>query len=148
MLEARFSEAYRFCLDGPEGTRLWINGEELERVAWGSKQAPEQGNQRILSAGEKYDLRVDFKKGEKGGRLRLGWSSPSQKLEIIPAHQLSYLFNARTPNEETVSAPLVAKGIWLRNGTFLAGELVSSGWIVVSNQFRRETGIQTFLTKR
>src|SRR3954468_24212975 len=37
LLEAKFSEPYRFCLDGPEGTRLWINGEELQRVAWGTK---------------------------------------------------------------------------------------------------------------
>jgi hypothetical protein len=147
MLEARYSEPYRFTLDAPEGTRLWLNGDELERVAWGSKPAPEQGNQRILRAGEKYDLRVDFKKGEKGGRLRLGWSSPSQKLEIIPAHQLSYLFNARTPDEETVSAPLVAKGIWLRNGTFLAGDLISSDGSSSQINFAGKQGFNVFNQK-
>jgi hypothetical protein len=125
-LEPRFSEPYRFCLDAPEGTRLWLNGEELSRVAWSGKPSAGLGNERMLRAGEKCDLRVEFKKGEKGGRLRLGWSSPSQTLEVIPAHQLSYLFNSQTPEEEKATAPLLTKGIWLRNGSFLAGEIISS----------------------
>ena len=99
-LEPKFSEPYRFCLDAPEGTRLWLNGEELPRVAWSSKPSAGLGNERMLRAGEKCDLRVEFKKGEKGGRLRLGWSSPSQTLEVIPAHQLSYVFNSQTPRKK------------------------------------------------
>jgi hypothetical protein len=125
-VEAKYSELYRFYVDGNEDTHIWLDGEEIRRVPRNAKPAEVQGNERRLEAGHKYDIRIDFKKGKKAAPLRLGWSSASQAVEWIPARQLSYIYSSATPDEATVASQVLPKGIWLRNGTFLAGELISS----------------------
>jgi hypothetical protein len=124
-----------------------VNGEEVPSNPWASKVKAEDIPQLALRAGEKCEVRVEFKKGEKGGRLRLGWSSKSQSFEVIPAHQLSYLFNPKTPDEESVTTPVLSKGIWLRNGSFLAGDFVSSDGSSSQVNFAGQTGFNLFNQK-
>ncbi|MDB6033262.1 MAG: Na-Ca exchanger/integrin-beta4 [Verrucomicrobiales bacterium] len=125
-VEPRYSERFRIYVDGNEETQIWLNGEKLRRVSRTAKPAEASGNEVSFEAGRKYDIRIDFKKGEKPSPMRLGWSSASQAFEWIPAHQLSYTYSSKSPNEESIASALVPKGIWLRNGSFLAGDLISS----------------------
>src|SRR5205085_154835 len=52
--------------------------------------------------------------------------SPSQKYEVIGADQFSYTYTPASPEEQTLANRYVSRGIWLRNGTFLAAEVISS----------------------
>lgn len=126
-VESRYSELYRIYLDGNEDTRIWLDGREIPRVPRNTKAKDYAGQEIPLVAGRKYDVRIEFRKGEKSSPLRLGWSSSSQPFEWIPAQQLSYCYTATSPDEQKqTNATLMAQGIWLRNGSFLAGQLLSS----------------------
>jgi hypothetical protein len=146
-VEPRYSEAYRIYVDGNEDTRIWLDGKEVRRVSRNAKPNEAFGNEMTLEAGRKYDIRIDFKKGQKPSPLRVGWSSPKQKFEWLPAHQLSYVYSSSSPDEETIVTTLIPRGIWLRNGAFLAGELISSDGSASHIKLGGETDLTVFNQK-
>jgi hypothetical protein len=122
-IEPKFSDDYLFHLDADNDGWLWINGQEISTARF---KKSSQGKPVPLQAGKKYELKLDYKEGAGEASVRLGWSSPHQPLEVIPASQLSYAYHARSPNEngdpdDTVTNAALAKGVWLRHGSFLAG---------------------------
>jgi hypothetical protein len=124
-LEPRYSEDYMFHLDADNDGWLWINGQEVSTA--GFKKAG-QGRALPLQAGKQYELKLEFKEGAGEASVKLGWSSRSQRLEVIPASQISYTYQARSPNEngepdEPATNALPAKGLWLRNGSILTGPI-------------------------
>ena len=126
-VQARYSEPYRFHLDAMTDARIWIDGREIPPVRRGLRPPKDySSNEVALVTGKKHALRIEFKKSQKAAPIRLGWSSPSQNFEIIPAQQISYTYTSASPLEQTITNSFMARGIWLRNGTFLAGEVVSA----------------------
>lgn len=126
LLEPKYSENYRFYLDGNDQTQIWVDGRPIPRVSRNPKSNAYGGQEVPLRAGERCALRIDFVKTDKPSALKLSWSSRSQNLEIIPAHQLSYTYSSATPLDEVVTNTLVPKGVWLRNGGFVAGDFLAS----------------------
>lgn len=125
-VEPRFSEKYRFYYE--EGSRLWIDGEEVPGTPWSeSRRKPVEDKEVAMTAGKKYDVRFEFVKTRETKAARLGWANRSQPREVIPTTALLYTYAAESPGEETESTgALLATGVWLRSGTFLAGEIVAA----------------------
>src|SRR5206468_4024453 len=105
--------------------RLWVDGVELPQVSF-KKDREYKGRELPLKAGEKYDIKLEFKEGAGAASVRLGWSSPSQPFQTIPAGQLSYEYDPNFPDDGERAAStnaIFTKGLWLRNGTYIAGRI-------------------------
>jgi hypothetical protein len=83
----RFTGPLDFHALSDDGVRLWVDGQ-LIIDSWVDHGTEEDTGTITLNAGQKYDLRVDYK--EKGGNalIKLLWSSACQPREIVPSAQL------------------------------------------------------------
>lgn len=82
-----YSENYTFTTNSDDGIRLWVNGTQVINN-WTDHAATINTGTIDLSAGQLYDIVLEFY--ENGGQAvaELSWSSASQALEIIPQSQL------------------------------------------------------------
>ena len=85
---AQFSEAYTFQLSAGGGRRLWVNGQLIIN-SW-QEDYPSTFNSTpiTLTAGEKYDIKLEYFNNDDRSTLGLFWMSPSTQLEYIPMSQL------------------------------------------------------------
>ena len=86
-VEPRYSETYTLRALSDDGVRVWV-GNQLLIDEW-QQQPPTASTATIaLTAGRRYDLRVEYVDATGGAVAQLGWSSPSQPFEVIPAERL------------------------------------------------------------
>ena len=86
-VEPRYSQTYTFYTATDDGVRLWVNGVLLIDH-WADQGGTEWSGSIALTAGQKYDIRMDYYENGGGAAAQLRWSSPSQVKEAIPATQL------------------------------------------------------------
>ncbi len=87
-IEPKYTETYTFQTHAEDGVRLWIDGRQIiDR--WEDAPPYLQEAKIALQAGRKYDIRIDYHNKMGEAILRLRWSSPSQRKEIVAASQLS-----------------------------------------------------------
>jgi hypothetical protein len=81
------SETYKFSVRSDDGVRLWVNRRKLiDR--WTSLGLREAQGTVALEAGQKYDIRLDYRENLGAAAVQLLWSSPSQPKQVIPSSQL------------------------------------------------------------
>jgi murein DD-endopeptidase MepM/ murein hydrolase activator NlpD/lipopolysaccharide export system protein LptA len=106
-VQPRYSESYTFYTASDDGIRLWVNGQLLVDN-WTDHGYTENNGTIVLSAGQLYDIRVDYYENGGGAIAKLSWTSASQAREIIPPTQL-YLQLPPTPTAiftpTTISTP-------------------------------------------
>jgi hypothetical protein len=85
-VEPKFSETYTFHTFSNDGVKLWIDGKPIVDN-WTEHSGTENTGTIPLKAGQKVDLRLEYFQSAGGAALKLSWSSPSQKKEIVPASQ-------------------------------------------------------------
>jgi glucose/arabinose dehydrogenase len=84
----KYSETYTFYTQTDDGVRLWVNGQ-LIIDNWTDHGLTEDRGTITLTAGQQYDIRLEFYDSEYDAISILLWSSPSQAKEVIPQSQLS-----------------------------------------------------------
>lgn len=76
-IEAEFSEGYTFYVSANDGVRLWIN-EQLVIDQWSNQAFSVRTSPVVvLTAGQLYDVRLDYYNVSAAGVAILGWSSKS-----------------------------------------------------------------------
>jgi hypothetical protein len=101
-----YSETYTFKTNSDDGVRLWVNSQQIINNWTDHGPTIDSGN-IALSAGVKYDIRLEFYESGGGAVIQLSWLSASQTEEIIPQTQLypntgdTY---SPTPNPATFSS--------------------------------------------
>ena len=85
-VQAQFSETYTFTTTTDDGVRLWVNGVKLIDD-WTSHAPTTTSGTIALTAGQQYDLQMDYYDDTQGATARLTWSSPSTPQAVIPASQ-------------------------------------------------------------
>jgi hypothetical protein len=70
-----------------DGVRLWVNGVLLIDN-WTDHGPTENSGTINLTAGQRYDLKMEFYEHGNGAVARLSWSAPGVAKEIVPASQL------------------------------------------------------------
>ncbi len=82
-----YSEEYTFYTNSDDGVKLIINGETIID-GFATDGAPERNGKITLTAGQKYDIKLEY--GEKGGNAfcTLDWESTSQARQVVPRDQL------------------------------------------------------------
>lgn len=92
----KFSEAYTFRTVSDDGVRLWVNGQSLINN-WSDHSRKEDFGTVNLTAGQKYDIKMEYYERSGGAVAQLLWSSPSQQREVIPFSQLFPSASASVP---------------------------------------------------
>ena len=86
-LEAPVSGKFTFHLDADDGARLWL-GDKLICDAWRVADSAEISGDLDLTAGQRYDLRLEYYDNLGPARLRLSWTGPGIPKSLIPRSQL------------------------------------------------------------
>ncbi len=86
-VQAQFSEAYTFYTESDEPVRLWVNGQAVISN-WTDHPFAKDSGTISLSAGEFYDIRLEYSDDVGAADLKLKWSSASTTEQVIPASQL------------------------------------------------------------
>jgi endoglucanase len=86
-VQAQYSETYTFTTTTDDGVRLWVNGTKLIDD-WTSHAPETQSGTIALTAGQPYEIVMEYFDGILGASAQLTWSSPSTPAAVIPASQL------------------------------------------------------------
>jgi hypothetical protein len=86
-VQPRYSQTYTFYTRTDDGVRLWVNGVLLIDK-WVDQSSFEWSGALALSAGQAYDIQMDYYENGGSATAQLNWSSASQTKEIIPQTQL------------------------------------------------------------
>ena len=86
-VQPRYSQTYTFYTTTDDGVRLWVNGVLLIDH-WTDQGGTEWSGAVALTAGQKYDIRMDYYENGGAAAAQLRWSSPSQVKQLIPLAQL------------------------------------------------------------
>ena len=85
---AQFTEGYTFHVEAGGGVKLWLDGQ-LILDQWRDQPGAFYSTVVPLTAGQKYDLRLEHFSTSKEAKMRLLWSSPSQRKTLVPAEVLT-----------------------------------------------------------
>ncbi len=86
-VQPRYSGSYTFYTWSDDGVRLWVNGSQIVDN-WTDHAPTENSGTITLSAGQKYELKLEYYERGYGATAKLSWSSGCQPKEIVPAAQL------------------------------------------------------------
>ncbi len=86
-VQAKLSEAYTFYLQSDDGVRLWVNGVKLIDN-WVNQGTTETSASINLTAGQKYNIVVEYYENTGEAVAKLLWSSAGTPKSIIPQSQL------------------------------------------------------------
>lgn len=92
-VQACYSQTYTFYTQSDDGIRLWVDGTQVINN-WTDHGSTTNTGTIYLTAGQKYDIVLEFY--ENGGQAlaQLSWSCASQAQQIIPQSQL---YSSTTP---------------------------------------------------
>lgn len=105
-VQPQYSETYVFHTIGDDGIRLWVNGQLLIDD-WNGHAPTDDYGSITLSAGQKYDIEMDYYQGGGGDFAQLRWSSPSTADQVIPQTQL---YSGVAPSAPTSLQVVAASG--------------------------------------
>ena len=105
-IEPLYSETYTFQTGTDDGVRLWVNNQLIIDEFVDQGRTNHTGT-ITLSAGQQYDIRMEYYENRGDASAQLSWSSASQDLEVIPKSQLySEPIRSDAPIPETVVSSL------------------------------------------
>ncbi len=88
-----YSETYTFFTYTDDGVRLWVDGQLLIDY-WVNQPPTEHSGTISLTAGQKYDIRMEYYEKTQLALARLEWRSPSLPRQVIPQSHLFLSFPA------------------------------------------------------
>jgi hypothetical protein len=100
-VQAMFSETYTFYVKSDDGARLWVNGKQLVNQ-WKNQGTTEYKGTIALTAGQKYDIKLEYFENIGYANVQLSWSSPSTAKTIVPKSQLYSGYVAPPPPDDTI----------------------------------------------
>lgn len=86
-IQSRYSGTYTFYITSDYGCRVWVNNQ-LIIDRWTANSGTTYTGTTSLSAGQKYDMKVEYYENTGGAKCKLEWASPLQSREVIPQSQL------------------------------------------------------------
>jgi hypothetical protein len=99
-IEPRYSETYTFYTQSDDGVRLWVNGQLLVDN-WTAHASTENSGTLAVTAGQKYDITMEYYQGSGGGIAQLSWACTDLPKEFVPATQLY----VNAPPTVSISSP-------------------------------------------
>ena len=116
-IEVPATDTYTFSTTSDDGVRLWVNGQ-LIIDNWTDHAPTENSGAITLSAGQRYDIRLEFYENGGGAVARLLWSSVSIPRAVVPKARL---YSGRTTTTSALGDGLRAE--YFDNANFTAPAL-------------------------
>ncbi len=91
MIEVPASTTYTFHTQSDDGIRLWVNGQQIIDN-WTDHGDTHDSGDIALSAGQQYEIILEYYENGGGAICQLSWQSPTMARQIIPSR---YLFAER-----------------------------------------------------
>lgn len=114
----RFTGPTTFYTVSDDGIRLWVNGQLLIDN-WTAHGATENSGTITLTAGQRYDLRIEHYDASGGATARLSWSSSCETKAIVPTAQL---YPATTSSGDTAQYNFESSAqSWISTGSTITG---------------------------
>jgi glucose/arabinose dehydrogenase len=85
-IEAPYSGTYTFYTQSDEGIRLWVNNVPLVNH-WNSRGSEDSAT-IVLTAGQRYTIRIEYYEKRGSATARLLWSHASIAKSVVPAARL------------------------------------------------------------
>ncbi|MBC7485254.1 MAG: RICIN domain-containing protein [Cytophagaceae bacterium] len=85
-IQPEYTDEYTFYITSDNGRRLWIN-DQLIVDKW-LDDVSENTGKITLTAGQKYEIKLEYFENNGGANCKLEWSSFLQDRELIPQTQL------------------------------------------------------------
>ncbi|CAE6484244.1 putative baseplate assembly protein [Nitrosomonas nitrosa] len=101
---------YTFYTTSDDGVRLWVNNHLLINN-WTDHGVTENSGSISLTAGKKYDIKLEYYENTGAAIIKLSWAPPGQSKQIIPQSQL-YPRNIHTLHLDAVY-PQIVPDSWL-----------------------------------
>jgi glucose/arabinose dehydrogenase len=86
-VQPQFTQVYTFYTQSDDGVRLWVNGQQIVNN-WTNHATTENSGTISLTAGQRYDIRMEFYENGGSATARLLWSSASTPKAIVPSTRL------------------------------------------------------------
>jgi hypothetical protein len=99
LVQPRYSGTYTFYMNSDNGRRLWINNQ-LVIDKWIDDWGIEYSGTIALTAGQKYDIKIEYFENYGGAACKLEWASSSQAREVVPQSQL---YSSSVKSTETLN---------------------------------------------
>ena len=109
-VHAPVSGSYTFYTSSDDGVRLWVNNQLIVNN-WTDHGVTENSGVITLSAGKKYDIKLEFYENGGAAVIKLSWAYPGQAKQIIPQTRL-YPRNIHTLHLDALY-PQIVPGAWL-----------------------------------
>jgi len=132
-IEVPASGTYTFHTQSDDGIRLWVNNEQLIDN-WTDHGNTHDSGDISLTAGQRYEIRLEFYEAGGGAICELSWSAPSLTRETVPSQ---YLWvggdrpNARHPNPADGA---IIRDTWI-NLIWLPGDFAASHDVYLGENF-------------
>ena len=109
-VHAPITGGYTFYTTSDDGVRLWVNNQLLINN-WTDHGATENSGSITLTAGKKYDIKLEYYENGGAATIKLSWAPPGQAKQIIPQQRL-YPRNVHTLHLDALYPQIVHDG-WL-----------------------------------
>ncbi len=86
-VRAQVTGTHTFTTQSDDGVRLWVNGVQLIDD-WTDHSTAENSGTIALTAGQTYDIRLEYYDNAGTAVVKLLWSAPGLAREIVPQSQL------------------------------------------------------------
>ena len=86
-IEAPVTGTYTLYTVSDDGVRLWVNNQQVINN-WTDHAPVENSGTIALTAGQRYDIRMEFYESGGGATARLLWSGPSIPKAVVPTARL------------------------------------------------------------
>jgi hypothetical protein len=87
-VEAPVTGNYTFTTVSDDGVRLWVNGNQVINNWTIHAPATDNSSSIALTAGQRYDIRLEYFEEGGGAEMRLRWAYPGQGEQAIPQGRL------------------------------------------------------------
>ncbi|MDF2455176.1 MAG: type sorting protein [Cytophagaceae bacterium] len=86
-IQPKYSGEYTFYINSDNGRRVWVNNV-LIIDQWADNWGTDYTGKITLTAGLKYDIKVEYFENVGGANIKFEWSSAQQTREVVPVSQL------------------------------------------------------------
>ncbi|PWU16295.1 MAG: hypothetical protein C5B50_13860 [Verrucomicrobia bacterium] len=129
-----YSQTYTFYTTSDDGSALWVNGLKVVNN-WFTQGPTERSGTLDLTAGQKYDMVMEYYEQTVGAVAQLRWSGQYLPKEIVPQSQLYAA--ASSPVHPTLNSIQVdathIKFTWDGSYVLVSANNLSGPWNPVSN---------------
>jgi glucose/arabinose dehydrogenase len=136
---------YTFYTQSDDGIRLWVNGQAIVDN-WVAHSLTENSGTIALTAGQRYDIKIEYYENRGSAVARLLWSGPSMSKAVVPTGNL---FSTTAPgggtgvsihiNFQPGNVPVPAN--YLADAGLVYGNRGNGqtyGWTALNNQVMRD----------